>query len=573
MAPTSSRTVSGRVRITATLARVRPDPIGSRVRAAPVLLIVSASTATGIKLLVYAGLKALGGHGTPESMDCPRCGEPDVSSRECPRCGVILAKARAPRSRLRPPPREREPPSLRSRASSVLLVVVALAAAVWAIRRPPLSDAPPRPKPTAALPSGGPPSAPRADPRAAVPRPTRPAPTPRERPVEPVVLPDQGAAADQATAERLSARLRSGGPITADDVRAAEDLFLRYGGPAAPLLEAVLLNAAEQERAARRYRDAAVLLRSAAAAVPASVRPHRALVAVHLESGDWPAAEASARAALSLAPADPEAVRGLAYALHRQDRSREAVEVLESFLDDHDDASSRALLERIRGDVAPEAGLTEQRLAHFHVRYDGEEHTEVGREVLRLLERHYATLVRTFDHKPVSPIPVILLSRESYYTQTGAPAWSGGRYDSFDGRVRLPIGGLSAALDSEIDETLLHELTHAFITDSSRGVAPREIQEGLAQLVAGKRVETLLTQDQLTALAEGRIRGVGGFYLQSLSFVEYLAAQRGQGGINDLLQAMAETGDAAPAFERVYGRSFGALHRDWQIRLRNQYGR
>jgi tetratricopeptide (TPR) repeat protein len=520
-------------------------------------------------LLVYAGSWPPGDHGTSGSMDCPRCGEPDVSSRECPRCGVILAKARAPRPR--PPAREAEPTSWRRRASSLLLVGLALAAAVWAIRRPPASDSPPRPEATVALPPAGPP--PRADPRGAVPRPTEPAPTPRERPVDPVVLPDQGAAADRATAERLSSRLQGGGPITEDDVRAAEDLYLRYGAPAAHLLEAVLLNAAEQARAARRYRDAAVLLRSAAAAVPDSIRPHRALVAVHLESGDWPAAETSARAALSLSPADPEAVRGLAYALHRQDRSREAVEVLESFLDDHDDAPSRALLERIRGDVAPEAGLTEQRLAHFHVRYDGEEHTEVGREVLRLLERHYATLVRTFDHKPVSPIPVILLSRESYYTQTGAPAWSGGRYDSFDGRVRVPIGGLSASLGPDIDGTLLHELTHAFITDSSRGVAPREIQEGLAQFVEGKRVETLLTRDQLAALAEGRIRGVGGFYLASLSFVEYLAAQRGQGGLNDLLEAMADTGDAAQAFERVYGRSFDSLHRDWESRFRNQYGR
>jgi tetratricopeptide (TPR) repeat protein len=393
------------------------------------------------------------------------------------------------------------------------------------------------------------------------------------RPVEPVLLPDEGAEADRATAVRLSTHLRSGRPITADDVRAAEDLFLHYGSPAAGLLEAVLLNAAEQERAARRYREAAVFLRSAAAAAPGSVRPHKALLQVFVDSGDWPEAETAARAALARAPGDAEAVQGLAYVLHRQDRSREAVEILESFLDGHEDASTHALLERIRDDVAPESGLTEQRLAHFHVRYDGAEHAEVGRAVLRVLDRHYATLVRTFDHKPISPIPVILLSRESYYTDTGAPAWSGGRYDSFDGRVRLPIGGLTAALTPEIDGTLLHELTHAFVTDRSRGVAPREIQEGLAQLVEGKRVDRLLTEEQLTALAEGRIGGVGGFYLASLSFVEHLSAVRGQGGINDLLQAMADTGDAKQAFERVYGQDIAELRRDWETRLRNRYGR
>ena len=228
-----------------------------------------------------------------------------------------------------------------------------------------------------------------------------------------------GARADQATADRLAAHLRSGRTIAADEVRAAEDLFLRHGSPAASLLEAVLLRAAEQERAGRRYREAAVFLRSAAAAAPDSVRPHTALAAVLIEAGEWPAAETSARAALALAPDHPEAVYALAYALHRQDRSRQAVEVLDSFLDDREDARLRALVERIRADVAPEAGLAERRLAHFHVRFDGEEHMDVEQEVRRVLERHYATLVRTFDHQPVSPIPVILLSRESYYSETG----------------------------------------------------------------------------------------------------------------------------------------------------------
>ncbi|MGD8895831.1 MAG: tetratricopeptide repeat protein [Acidobacteriota bacterium] len=448
-----------------------------------------------------------------------------------------------------------------------------VAVGVWALRRSPAPDPDPAPAATRAAPSPDPPPGQPARPRPADRRLPGPAHPPPARPADPLIIPDDGARADQATANRLAAGLRSRRPITADDVRAAEDLFLRHGSPAASLLEAVLLKAAEQERAARRYREAAVFLRSAAAAAPGSARPHTALAAVLIDSGDWPAAETSARAALSLAPADLEATYALAYALHRQDRTREAVETLESLLDDREDPRSRALLERIQADVAPESGLAERRLAHFHVRYDGEAHADLEPEVRRVLERHYATLVRMFDHRPVSPIPVILLSRESYYTETGAPAWSGGRYDAFDGRVRLPIGGLTAALPPEVDSTLLHELTHAFVTDRSRGVAPREIQEGLAQFVEGQRVERLLTPEQLAALAEGRIGGVPGFYLKSLSFVEHLSALRGQGGINDLLQAMAETGNANQAFERVYGQDATSLQRDWETRLRNRYGR
>ena len=170
-----------------------------------------------------------------------------------------------------------------------------------------------------------------------------------------------------------------------------------------------------------------------------------ALLYVRLDQGDWPGAEAAGRALLALAPADAAGARGLATALLRQDRTREAVELLAAFLDAHPDAETRAVLARIQREQAPEQRFDEAKLAHFHVRFDGDAHEEVGREILRLLERHYATLARSFDYQPAQPVPVILLARDSYYTATGAPAWSGGQYDSFDGRVRIPIGGLSAS--------------------------------------------------------------------------------------------------------------------------------
>ena len=139
--------------------------------------------------------------------------------------------------------------------------------------------------------------------------------------------------------------------------------------------------------------------------------------------------------------------------------------------------------------------------------------------------------------------------------------------------MRIPIGGLTPTLTPEIDDTLLHELTHAFVANISLGVAPREVHEGLAQLMEGKRVADLLDPTTLSALAEGRFGGVGGFYMASLSFVEYLHGQRGQGGLNDLLRAMAETGSADAAFQQVYRRDVQALRRDWSARLRQQYGR
>jgi len=504
-------------------------------------------------------------------MDCPRCGATAVTTPECPACGVLVARARAPRRRPeRPDAGSSSPAAWRSLVLPVLGFVLLVAAAVAHLRRSTL-DEPPAPR---AAESAAP--AKHAEPAPAVVELTAEPPL-EAAPPPPLVLdpssapaPDPQLAADQAAGDRLAALLRSGGHLSLDDVRAAEALFTRYPAAVRQLLEAVLLSAAAAERSARRFDAAERLVERAIAVAPESAVSRGALLYVRLDQGDWLGAEAAGSALVALAPADAAGVRGLAVALLRQDRTREAVELLAAFLEAHPDADTRALLARIQREQAPEQRFEEAKLAHFHVRFDGDAHEEVGREILRLLERHYATLARSFDYQPAQPVPVILLARDSYYTATGAPAWSGGQYDSFDGRVRIPIGGLSASLAPELDETLAHELTHSFVADLSRGAAPRELHEGLAQYMEGRRLSQL-DSERLRALADGRLRGVSGFYFGALWLVEELLAQRGQGGINDVLRAMATSG-VDDAFRSVYGQDFASAQRQARQKLRQRHG-
>jgi hypothetical protein len=388
--------------------------------------------------------------------------------------------------------------------------------------------------------------------------------------LSPVRADDPQAAADRATADRLLARLKAHMRLDAEDQRAAESLYERHRDPARPLLEAVLLTRAAFERDQRRFDAAEALVERAIDVSPASAASRGALLDVRLQQGDWRGAELAGRALLALDPADAIGVRGLATALLRQDRTVEAVELLVAFLERRPDDETRALLERIRRDQSTERTLEEAKLAHFHVRFDGDAHEEVGREILRLLERHYASLARTFDYQPSQPVPVVLLSNESYYNATGAPAWSGGLYDAFDGRVRIPIGGLDTSRAPELDSTLVHELTHSFVADLSRSSAPRELHEGLAQYMEGRRLSQL-DAARLRALADGRLQGVSGFYLAALGLVEELIAQRGQGGINDVLRALGTSG-VDEAFRSVYGRDFATLQRESAARLSQRHG-
>lgn len=380
--------------------------------------------------------------------------------------------------------------------------------------------------------------------------------------------------ADRDAAAGLTAKLKHGQPIGATDLQKAEELHGRYASESWPrdLLEASLVTLATQEQRSRRFAEGAAYLKRAIALHPDALAPRLALMSVWLDGADWAAGEAAARDVLARAPRDPGALEGLAYALFRQDRNREAAEAFRAALEVRDTPASRAYLARIEKNLADERGMTERRLSHFHVRYDGEEHEDVGREILRALERHYATLAGRFERPPAETVPVILFTRQGYYDASGAPAWSGGVFDNTDGRIRVPVMGLTSALTPEMDGTLIHELTHAFIYDLTRGAAPREIHEGLAQYMEGKRIASELTADQVAALADGRVGGVMGFYYEALAFAEYLMAARGQGGINDLLRGMGETGDVNEAFRRVYGQDFAATRQAFRARFRQQQG-
>lgn len=371
-----------------------------------------------------------------------------------------------------------------------------------------------------------------------------------------------------AESARELVRLRGLGDAvpTEADLDVAERLLGRYGPDLAGFprfVAGLYLRAAQADQAAGRPARAGARLQRAAELAPERAEPWLALAHFHLAEGRWTEAEAAARRGLELGG---PGLLPLAWALYRQDRSAEAAEALEQLLSAGDDAGARALLDRIRKQERDEARMAERRDARFTLRFEGDAVADVGAAILEVLDRHRATLAATFLHEPEAPIPVILFSREAYHDATGAPAWSGGAFDATDGRVRIPIGGLERGLPPGLDAVLMHELTHVFVADLSNGVCPRDLHEGLAQYLSGKRSDART----LAAVERG---GVVALYAGGLSFVEHLIERRGFSGLRALLEAMAETRSEQVAFQRVYDRGPDEERQAWRDRLRDRAAR
>ena len=113
-----------------------------------------------------------------------------------------------------------------------------------------------------------------------------------------------------------------------------------------------------------------------------------------------------------------------------------------------------------------------------------------------------------------------------------------------------------------MEDVLVHELSHAFVDDMSGGFAGRDLQEGLAQYMEGKRIEQELGLAQLKRLANSNGQSVGSFYLISLAISEQLVQSRGQGMINQLLHAMKDTGSEDGGFTKVFGQSGAAMKKE-----------
>ncbi len=282
--------------------------------------------------------------------------------------------------------------------------------------------------------------------------------------------------------------------------------------------------------------------------------------------------------AIELNPRASTAYQFLGELYYRKDDLETAVTYWEKAVELNPSATDlRARLERIRKEHKAEKDFSREVTSHFLTKYEGREKIEAGRIVLRILEDAYGEVGRSLSYYPDQEIQVILYSGEQFKEVTDAPGWSGGL---FDGKIRLPIGGIEKETPG-LRGLLLHEYTHSVVRTITRR-CPTWLNEGLAQYFEGRRIDSrqqemlkqLLQAGKFPSLTnlEGSFMGLGSSqaqsaYLLSLSSVRYMIDTFGMYRVKGVLEELAKGSDTGKAISSGIMISYEEFERGWRKTL------
>jgi tetratricopeptide (TPR) repeat protein len=268
-----------------------------------------------------------------------------------------------------------------------------------------------------------------------------------------------------------------------------------------------------------------------------------------------------------------EVAAKLAYA---EDRLEDAETHLAQAIEQDPGVAKRqaTFVEKLRREAAVEKGYHLDQSGPFAVKFDDEAFRGTSREILALIDRHYARLGGIFGVWPQQLVTIVLYTREDYGKATAAHGWTGGL---FDGKIRLPVRDWSSSRTA-IESTLVHELTHLFVRALSRKV-PVWLNEGLAQVHQGRTAAGVTAQlvkareaallPGISALPESwagiedRER-VALYYAVALSFTAWLQDRFGAGSMAALLGSLDRSAAFGSAFEAEFGMPLEEAESEWR---------
>lgn len=244
----------------------------------------------------------------------------------------------------------------------------------------------------------------------------------------------------------------------------------------------------------------------------------------------------------------------------------------------------RDMAAKARRESAVEANMDREFSSMFVISYDEGTKSDLAEAVLDTLETAYNRVGSDFSYYPVARIPVILYTRKDYRSVAAVPEWSGG---SYDGKVRLPIGG-ATEVTPVLRGVLFHEYTHVVVVEITKENCPTWLNEGLAEYEGRKEYSLPTSELEKAAKSDGFIpfanlgkslsslnpREAALAYQQSYSLVSFMISAYGLYQVREILvnlgQGMRFETAIAKAFAD-YGLTFDGILDEWRSHLRKKY--
>lgn len=306
---------------------------------------------------------------------------------------------------------------------------------------------------------------------------------------------------------------------------------------------------------------------------------------LHLKRSEYTAALEYLERARRVEPDSADVAKLMGWAYYGSNKIEQAVREWERAYKLRPDADVEDALRKARRDLETESGYREGETPHFTLRYNGAAAPELARDLLRLLEQHFAALESDLRFTPQERIGVILYTAEEFFDVTQAPSWSGAIND---GRIRIPIKGLAAgnrSISPVLDYTLKHELVHSFVHEKTHGRAPVWLHEGLAMWLGGRRAGTRANMVigayerqvslPLAVMEESFIRmssSVAAYaYSWSLAVVEYIIEKHGMADMIRILDRLAGNSTTEQAVRDILHMDYPEVEAETIQYLRRAY--
>jgi tetratricopeptide (TPR) repeat protein len=282
---------------------------------------------------------------------------------------------------------------------------------------------------------------------------------------------------------------------------------------------------------------------------------------------------------LQIEPRFAQAAIMLGELLYRQGDLDEAIRLYERALAGSPPGAAPEVRQRLQ-EWRKEAALPQNHAAvkddRFTIMFDGPSQQALATRATRVLGDAFWRIGKTLGAYPSAPINVVLYTQQQFHDITGAPEWSGGR---FDGQIRVPVAGASQNL-AEFDRILTHELAHAMLNQVATSNVPAWLNEGLAMHFDGhdsalseRRLASvrLLVPLSLLQAGFGRLTTAQAAfaYEQSAFATRVLIERIGPAGLSTLLQDLG-TGQSVDVAIGRFGFTFDTFEAGLARRLNAQ---